>query len=160
MRSFDSRLTTLGTLALALGIVVVLNGRPAPIEPTSFVERAWSDACRLSGYSCAGVARPAVRTTPRTLPILGALGVYYPGTRNVFIDETIDPSVDLKSYAVVVHEMTHYLQWVHFGWGLPAHDQFIGCEMEADAYRVSNALLRERDAPDLQRLDWAEKYGC
>lgn len=143
---------------IALTVFATSSRHGPAAEPQSYADRAWADACRLSGYDCAGVKRPAVTVTVFS-DYAGVIGVYYPGTKTVFVSPNADPGVDLQSYAVIVHEMTHYLQWTLFGW--QGVDRFMACVAEEDAYRVSNALLREHGAPEVQLLDWAtSRYNC
>ena len=113
---------------------------------------AWREACKLSGYSCAGIRRPWVAIAP-----LGDIyGRYYMGQQYILVHEDLTGN---EAYAVRVHEMTHYLQWKHGKWTFTQENR---CQMEHDAFDVSNTVLRRLGSPE-DVIEWGtvrEGYGC
>lgn len=121
-------------------------------EPRLSDRAAWSEACKLSGYSCFNLSRPAVVYAP-----IGALlGRYKMGDRYILINEKAEGSL---RYAVKVHEMTHYIQWKRKKWtGTRANM----CRNERAAFDASNAVLR-RLGETVGVVEWTvirAKYGC
>jgi hypothetical protein len=84
--------------ATLLSWAVTLSGYPAPPEPPIVVKEPHAffveNACNK-----------------RECKVLG----WYAGGRNVYLDESLDPEVNLFASSILVHEMVHYLQGVARG---------------------------------------------
>lgn len=112
------------------------------------VESAFADACRLSQYDCTGVLAPEIRTTDFG-ETFGVYGVYLGGTL-VHVAADLDFRSDPFAYAILVHEVVHYLQ-VAVGGMLPSTSLLEVCVKEEEAYSVSNAVLVELHFGDKAR---------
>lgn len=133
---------------MLVGLIVLCTADSAGLDDNS----AWREACRVSGYSCFGVTAPFVAQGP----IGPLLGRYRMGDKYILVNEDISGNL---AYAVRVHEMTHYLQWKHGRWKF---NKLNSCQMEHDAFDVSNAVLR-RLGDTKSLVDWDKMrlvYGC
>ncbi len=138
----------LATLALFIAVVCLAGTKQPPLNDHA----AWREACKVSGYSCFGVTPPFVAQGP----IGPLLGRYRMGDKYILVNEDISGNL---AYAVRVHEMTHYLQWKHGRWKF---SKLNSCQMEHDAFDVSNAVLR-RLGDTKSLVDWDKMrlvYGC
>ncbi len=114
---------------------------------------AWREACRVSGYSCFGISPPLVARSP--LPD-GLLGRYKRGDKYILVSEDTNGVLE---YAVIVHEMTHYLQWKRHAW---RRGKLASCLREKEAFDVSNTAVARLGKPELL-VDWDTRkvlYGC
>lgn len=133
---------------LLLASLAVSGDVSAPLNDAA----AWREACKVSGYSCYRLRAPFVVKAP----LIGIYGRYIMGEKYVLVDEGLTGPL---AYAVRVHEMTHFLQWKHGKWKF---NLLNSCEMEREAFGVSNAVLRRLgDTRDV--VDWTVmrlQYGC
>ncbi len=135
-------------LLVLVGLIVLCTADSAGLDDNA----AWREACKVSGYSCFGVTPPFVAQGP----IGPLLGRYRMGDKYILVNEDISGNL---AYAVRVHEMTHYLQWKHGRWKF---SKLNSCQMEHDAFDVSNAVLR-RLGDTKSLVDWDKMrlvYGC
>lgn len=78
------------------------------------------------------------------------------GDKYILVHERLEGKV---AYAVKVHEMVHYLQYKRRAWKFTQEN---ACEMERQAFDVSNAVLRRLGEPR-RVVDWnvlKTFYGC
>lgn len=83
-------------------------------------------------------------------------GRYKMGQKYILVDENLPPRL---TYAVKVHEMTHYLQYKRKAWKFTTENR---CRMEKEAFDASNRVLR-RLHDDRNVVDWdvmKALYGC
>jgi len=121
---------------------------------TRFAASAWQEACELSRYKCEGVAPPLVEYDETGLAS-GLLGYYLLGTRIVFISAGQEEQAE---YAVMVHEMVHYLQYMtatRVG-GLILER----CSMEREAFEISDQVLKRLGLGEQARNGNLIDYGC
>lgn len=121
-------------------------------------KEAFRFACKVTGYDCKGVPRPAV--VEANLTAHGIHGAYQPGTAHITLDTGALPYFAAEwVQGVVVHETVHYLDYV-----LKYNDVAVmvehRCEVEQHAYDVEAVWLVESGRPDLFRTNWQESYGC
>jgi hypothetical protein len=129
-------------------LMAALLSTPACAAPPSAAEKAFADACRLSQYDCRGVQAPQIRRSAFVEP-LGFYGVYL-GGNIVYVAIDVDYAHDPSAYAIVVHEIVHYLQET-IGHLRPSTNLLEVCTKEEEAYVVSNALLVELNLADKAR---------
>lgn len=126
----------LSLMASLVASCVVVPAADVPVEQLAF-----ADACRVSKYDCTGLTPPRVRHSPFVTAV-GALGVYV-GGRTVYLAPEVHYQNDTLGYAILVHEMVHYLQvYADDGSRDPSHLEL--CLMEQEAWEVTNVILRER----------------
>lgn len=151
----NQRLGVMVVVASAVAVVataVALSLWAKQSAPPMLLEDiAWRLTCDLSRYDCRGVQQPEVVITH--ISGAGARGSYIPPMTAVFIDQAWSDFSDPDAMAILVHEMTHYLQGMN---GLPRSDgNFISwCIVEGEAYETSNKYLDLVERPDL-KYDWA-----
>jgi predicted SprT family Zn-dependent metalloprotease len=83
-------------------------------------------------------------------------GRYWMGDRHLLIAEGMTPSATL---VVMVHEMTHYLQYKHGKWDYTSAGK---CWAEHQAFDVSNITARALNDPSMV-VDWnlmRIQYNC
>jgi len=117
-----------------------------PQDPN--VQKYFAIACEYN--ECKDLRAPMVvfKDTGR------ALGYYYFGTDVVFItlDCATSPVADeTKCAAVLIHEMTHYIQ-------SKVHGVNENCASEEIAWDVYNAYVMDKGRLDLVRENWREAY--
>lgn len=145
----------LRALALGLLLPVLASGAPEPTGsslPPAATKLAWKAACRISKYPCWYLSRPDVVRAP----MVGLLGRYAMGDRFILVDERLRPDAMV---VVMVHEMTHYLQYKHGRWD---YTQAGRCRAEHEAFDVSNVAARALELPAML-VDWNVmrlQYGC
>lgn len=124
-------------------VLIVLIGVELGAEPAYkkdlLAEQALADACRLSGYDCAGVEPPIIRYAD-FIGLPDVAGVHF-GGRVVYVNESLKNYPDV-AYVTLVHETVHYLQEMIGGHGA-INSLFHLCVLEREAYSVSNALMEE-----------------
>jgi len=121
---------------------------------TRFEAAAWQEACEKSRYSCEGLSRPVVEYDETGLEG-GLWGYYMLGTRVVFLSTGLKPG---QEYAVLVHEMVHYLQYSDY----KRHPNVVldRCTAEREAFEVSDQVLKRLGLPELARNGDLDNYGC
>lgn len=135
-----------------LALLVFITALCAAPAPRLDARAAWREACALSGYDCFWLTPPQVVRAP----LAGLFGRYHIGDRYIVVDDRIPDSF---AYAVQVHETVHYLQWKHGAWKFNHENT---CQMEREAFNVSNAVLR-RIGETGRIVDWdvtRHFYGC
>lgn len=119
-----------------------------------FEASAWQEACDLGAYSCEGVDRPVVEYDETGLES-GLWGYYMLGTRVVFL--SVGQPLE-QEYSVLVHEMVHYLQYTYAKRRqVTLNDK---CQMEREAFEVSDQVLKRLGRADLARDGNLKDYGC
>lgn len=116
-------------------------------------------AVTLSGY-------PVPAQMPEVVPVAHAFFVdracggnecrvygWYAGGSELYIDQRMDPQVNIVDASVVVHEMVHYLQGIARSGKLPASGAAYG-----DKPLCSEAIDMEREAYGVQR-EFLLRYG-
>lgn len=120
-------------------------------------------AVTLSGFP-APAQMPEVVTVPHAFFVANACGgnecrVYgwYAGGTSLYIDDRMDPQVNIVDASVVVHEMVHYLQGIARHGGVPLSDATTGAAF-GDKPLCSAAIDMEREAYGVQR-EFLLRYG-
>lgn len=140
---------------LAAALIITTFAAGAYAVASAREVRAFNDACVLSGYDCTDIARPVVAYDDLA-SLKGLLGYYSPGTYVVFIARKLNKDVE---YAVMVHEMVHYLQFrSHMADG--TLDSFTNCTAEREAFEVSDKILERLRLGVLARNGNLRDYGC
>lgn len=121
---------------------------------SQFESAAWQEACELSRYSCRSIKPPVVEYD-ETARMTGLLGYYLLGTRVVFLAVGLKPHAE---YAVLVHEMVHYLQYVHAKYDPSV--KLEKCFMESEAFSVSDQVAKRLGVPEMIRDGNLLDYGC
>jgi hypothetical protein len=149
IKKIGMRLALLVALAVGMTMCQDAQGDVQSLVRTKQVDHSWRFVCKWSGYSCEGIEPPNVVWTQALVNSQWALGFYIPGEPNVYIGTKYMAST---TQTVLVHEMTHYLQDVlELGMTM--------CEMEGDAFRVSDRYAQRNDHPNLVRGEnWHEAY--
>ena len=131
-------------------LVLLLISSTSPAVTQNALDVAFADTCKLSVYSCYGVERPKVIFMPLRN---GLLGLYISGMNIVYLNDMLQYADPMLAKQVLVHEMTHYLQWVYDA----PRDR---CLWEAEAFAVSNLYVSKNGRPDLRRTKLRELYRC
>lgn len=113
--------------AVLLAWAVTLTGYPMPDHPPqiSMVPQSYLRLAACGGHQC---------------KVIG----WFPPGETIYLDDRLDPELDLIGSSVVVHEMVHYLQ--HLSGKHPA------------PYSCEESLAMEREAYQAQR-DYLLAYG-
>jgi len=127
------------------------------LSTTSAIERAaWDEACARTEYRCFMVNPPKVGTS-EYVGILKAYG-FYNGGNTVFLKKDLDIT-DTFGFAVLVHEMVHYLQARSDKFPYPG--KLSSCMMEEEAWEVYNEVVVSQGRQDLFVKEWFKAYpGC
>ena len=135
------------------------------IDPTTTarvqnqIDTAWSWACLLQGMDCRSVPKPVVNYDSRL--DVSYQGAYMPGTATVNI--ALDFYGEKYAIVILVHEMTHYLQYIAGGANAYA-TKTLRCDMEREAFKNDEKVGRYlglEDHPWAFTWESVESlYGC
>ena len=120
-------------------------------ELTALVAKLLLSASVLSGYAPPDEPPRVGVVSDRELRVVGcsgqcsANGLYTPG-RGILISDRLDPAADVRTRAVLLHEIVHYLQDLNGAFAdLPPCERYLAREQEA--YTVENRYLKRYGQP-------------
>lgn len=141
--------------------VVVKHDAPRHDSDTRALHaEAWYYACAVSRYSCDALPAPTVMYEEMEE---GLYGRYWRGSNTVLLNETLRGNEDME-LVVLVHEMTHYLQYMRGAWEAPFTKER-SCKLEEEAFNVgAKVAAYVYEEFDYRRRGWdamrALTYGC
>ncbi|MEK0081782.1 hypothetical protein [Benzoatithermus flavus] len=121
------------------------------IVPAALVAQLLATASSLSGYPPPS-ALPRVTVAPvaeiAAIGCRGACGAQgsYDPQRGILLSDRLDPAGDVRSRAVLLHEIVHHLQDIHGAFAdLRPCERFLARERQA--YAVENRYLQRHGQP-------------
>jgi len=142
-----------------LGLVVMaLFALPVRAEPmleniTGAQADAWNTVCAHTGYDCSFVPPPQVWYMEMPEGVYGAYQ-YFPTQPGIEVNVKLVGTVFSK--AVMIHEMTHYLQHFH-------NPRMPRCQREAEAFNLMYLITDLYNYHDPRIVPWIAaryKYEC